>query len=505
MFAPKLARPRTESGRRPLRSAPQTSSASPARQENYAARPRQAWDFGSMSLAPSPPGSAAQERQADEIAHRAVDAGQTHPLLESGLRHAHIRLGPDAGRDAARHHAAAYTHGNRITFASGHFRPDTPAGLRLIAHEAVHVGQQLQSARHTVQRKPDDAVQMPPMQVPSTLKPVEGSVAHLDTLTNQGITSSTIGVTHSAADIERNSPDPAAALPFTPAGWDGDTILRKLGQYDRMPGTDSDALRCVQAVGMAARVPDGPAAVSAYLAALIAQGLLTGELTPRKRTAIQVLKYVAARIDSRHATFGDLSWAQEAMHDLFYNDVSGTPLSDVTRQVAPALDLSKSLQPMDVWCDTPQDLLTQANRLKPGEQLLVEEFSVSLNTTFDQLSEQHIEVAEGQSTTVLINGRPVRIKRIAMDRRPPHTALDFHRDTRAGHQILVMKDAASGALRLYDPETSDSGQHLAGMAADGSDLVTRFHDQPAFGIYHYMEIIGKLQPGLTAPNAITAP
>ena len=498
MFAPKLLKPNIEA---PKRSTATSSTVPPAEWHSLPAPP--VWDIGSISLSPATRSDAALEREADHIAQRAVDHGDTHPLLRRGLHDARIHLGPEPERQAAQHRAAAFTHGADIAFAAHRFRPDTRDGRRLIAHEAVHVGQQLQSGRRMVQRKPDDTVRMPPMKITSTVAPVESSVAHLDRLTNQGVTPATVGISHSAEDIQRNTPDPATPLPFTPAGWDGDAILAKLGQYDRMPGTDSDAHRCVQAVGMAARIPDGPAAVSAYLGALIAQGVLTGQLTARKRTAIEVLQHVSARIGTKRATFGDLSWAQEAMHDLFYDDVSGTPLTDVARQVAPALDLSRNLQPMDVWCDTPQQLITQANRLNPGEQLLIEEFSVSLNTAFDDLSEQHIEVAEGQTTTVNINGRLVRIKRIPMDHRPAHTDIDLNRDSRAGHQLLIIKDAATSSVHLYEPETTDDGNHFIGLAADGSNLADRFKDQPRFGIYHYLEIIGKLQPGLTASNALT--
>jgi hypothetical protein len=159
------------------------------------------------------------------------------------------------------------------------------------------------------------------------------------------------------------------------------------------------------------------------------------------------------------------------------------------------------MQPMDVWCDTPQQVMDQAACLHNGEQLLIEEWTVSLNTTFDQLSEQGIEVREGQSITVNINGRPVRIRRIPMNQRPSHTALDFSRDTRSGHQLLIIKDSASGAIRLYEPEITRTGQHFEGLAADGSNLTSYFGDQPNFGIYHYIEIIGKLQPGLVTPGA----
>lgn len=469
------------------------------------AAPQISWNFGNTSVSPgpqdrqgtpSPPHVDSLEHEADAIAGRALDSGRSHPLLDQGLARARVHTGPESEAAAAARNAAAVTVGNDIFFGAGRYRPDTWLGRRLIAHEAVHVAQQMRVGRPMVLcQAANTGVQMPPLQISSSLNPVEQSVSHLDRLRDAGVTANTPTIAHAAADVERNSPDPAALLPFTPSGWNGTEILTKLGQYDRMPGTDSDAIRCVQAVGMAAHVPDGPDAVKGYFSSMILQGLLTGQVTSRKHTAIEVLKHVSQRIESKRATYGDLSWAQEALHDLFYDDVSGTPLTDIPQQVNPAMDLSKNMQPMDVWCNTPQEVMAQASQLKSGEQLLVEEWTVSLNTTFDQLSEQNINVAEGHSTTVTINHHPVSIRRIPMDRRPPHSALDFNRDTRAGHQLLIIKDSASGSLRLYEPEVTQSGRHFEGLASDGSNLTDYFKDQPNFGIYCYIEIIGKLQSG----------
>ena len=68
------------------------------------------------------------------------------------------------------------------------------------------------------------------------------------------------------------------------------------------------------------------------------------------------------------------------------------------------------------------------------------------------------------------------------------------RDRQLGHQLLVFKDGASGALRLYEPEITSSGQHLETLAQDGSNFTRYFADQPAFGIYQYIQILGKLTP-----------
>jgi len=479
-----------------------------------AAQTSPSWDPRTISTFPAassvPPVAAqdtAKEREANEIAGRKVQGHASHPLLERGAARARIHTGAAAASAAARLEAAAFTVGDDIMFGAGRYQPHTAAGQHLLAHEAVHVAQQAGSGVRAVQRQP--AMQMPPATITSNA-PVESSVSHLDRLQGAGVTSNMPGLAHTDADIERNTPRADEALPFTPSGWDGTAILQKLGQYDRIAGTDSDAVRCVQAVGMAARVTDGPLSVTSYLSSMVLQGMLSAQMTPRMHTAIEVLKKVKDRIQAKVATFGDLSWAQEALHDLFYDDVSGTPLGDIPGQISPAMDLTKNMQHMDVWCDNPLQVMREAGKLKSGEQLLIEEWTVTLNTTFEQLEDdQKITVPVGGSTTVDINGKNVVIHRTTSDKRPPARDLDFNRDSRLGHQLLIVKDASSGGLRLYEPETTDSGKHFEGLAADGSNLTSYFGDQPKFGMYRYIEIIGKLQPGLTSslegPGSKTAP
>ena len=53
-----------------------------------------------------------------------------------------IHTGADAAGSAQALGAKAYTYGSHIAFASNRFRPDTPAGQTLLAHELAHVAQQ---------------------------------------------------------------------------------------------------------------------------------------------------------------------------------------------------------------------------------------------------------------------------------------------------------------------------------------------------------------------------
>ena len=54
--------------------------------------------------------------------------------------------------------------------------------------------------------------------------------------------------------LNKNTVAPGTALPWTDNGWDTTVILTRLGQFDRIAGTDSDAKRCVQAVALASLV-----------------------------------------------------------------------------------------------------------------------------------------------------------------------------------------------------------------------------------------------------------
>lgn len=388
--------------------------------------------------------------------------------------------------------ARAYTSGRNIIFGPGQYAPHTAAGQRLLAHELTHVAQQQAGRVSAVQR---DVIDMEPLTVRSTRNPVERAVPGLGNLAGQGVTSGGVTMAHGQQSITQNAPTATDVLPFRGGGWDGDTILTRLGQYDTVAGTDSDAIRCVQAVAMASRIIRGPTAVTHFLRSMILEGMISRPMGQRERTAIDVLEYVIGRIEDQRATYGDLSWAQEALHDLFYNDVDGTPTADIYGQMVAGLDMETNLQRLDIWCNNPAEVIAQVNALQPGEQLLVNTWQVVFNVAFDDLSEQGIEVAEGDSIVVSVNGRRVRIRRIRTDQRPAHTVIDpIVRDRQLGHQLLVFKDGASGDLRLYEPEITTSGQHLETLAQDGSNFTRYFNDQPAFGIYNYIQILGKLTP-----------
>ncbi len=195
--------------------------------------------------------------------------------------------------------------------------------------------------------------------------------------------------------ITRNAPVPTQRLPYDQTGrnWDAQAILRALGQYDRLGGTDSDAVRCVQAVAMASYIPRGPTAVAQYLASVLLDAMATQRMNDRRRTAMRVIRYVQDRITGGQATFGDLSWAQEAIHDLYYVDAEGTPEEEIGDQVVPTMaNLLQTQTPVNTWCTLPAQVMEQARRLQPGEQLLTTTWRVLFNEAFEALEEQGIPV-----------------------------------------------------------------------------------------------------------------
>jgi hypothetical protein len=50
-----------------------------------------------------------------------------------------VHIGPEAEQFAAQHQARAVTVGSHIAFGAGQYRPGTPDGNQLIAHEIAHV------------------------------------------------------------------------------------------------------------------------------------------------------------------------------------------------------------------------------------------------------------------------------------------------------------------------------------------------------------------------------
>ncbi|MCJ7549728.1 MAG: hypothetical protein MUQ30_08620 [Anaerolineae bacterium] len=232
---------------------------------------------------------------------------------------------------------------------------------------------------------------------------------------------------------------------------------------------------------MAGYIPQGPSAVVTYLNAIAVDGIVGRTIGDRQRVALRVITYARDRIRDQEATFGDLSWAQEAIHDLFYTDVEGTPEEEVALQITPGMaNLLRRTESLDVWCSTAQQLATLAATLAPGGELMASTWTVAFNSAFEDLEEQGI--ATRSPMEVNIDGQTVRITRINAATKPRPQDINPDRDHRSGHQIMVMRDnVQDGPLRLYEPEAARSGQHLG--ALDPGAMGDYFQDLPDIEAY----------------------
>lgn len=303
--------------------------------------------------------------------------------------------------------------------------------------------------------------------------------------------------------FKKNSPDPSTRLPFnTEGGWDAQEILKYLGQHDRLQETDSDASRCVQAIGLASHILLGPAYAISYLAASGLDRLLSGgavTANPRQQAAQRVLEAVIERLRVRAATYGDLSWAQEALHAIWYFDTSGTPSPDVRDRVVPRLDLS-SIQAMSVMCASKDELAAEAAKLAENQQLLITKWRVLLNETFEQLEDQGEKTSRVMKVAIVEPSgkrKLVTISRITAPPKPPGSKLDFNRDNKQGHQLLLYKKG--GKLYLYEPELTDDGTHLQEISSGAGFAELFSRDDDKLQRYDYVEVLGRITPPAFAP------
>jgi len=386
--------------------------------------------------------------------------------------------------------AKAFTVGSDIYFNQGQYQPNSAGGKQLLAHELAHVVQQ-QNINASIQRQPVD---MPPMKISV------GMPSDLSSLSTPPAPGS-VTMSRDPAQVALNSQLATTLLPFTGSGWDGNVIANKLGQYDQIPGTDSDAVRCVQSVALMSHILMGPSAACSYLSSISLQGMLmAAKFGTRQRTALRVIDFVRSQVINKKATYGDMYWAMEAVHDLFYADEGGTPAASadsVREQITPMPDLSQNMVNVDVWCSDRSELLSQAASLNPGEQFMLNTWSASFNSVFDEAgvptTQQRLTYTQTDEKDRPL--RTVSIKRIDTSKKPKPDKIDLNRDHKHGHQMLVFKDVTTKHIKLYEPELTIGGSHLFDLTDDPSLIDSMlFFDQPQFELFEYIQLWGKMVP-----------
>lgn len=284
--------------------------------------------------------------------------------------------------------------------------------------------------------------------------------------------------------------DPTSRLPFTAAGWDARAILSKVGQRDRIANTDSDGVRCVQAVGIASHVLRGPDAVVQYLDYMLGDAAHGATApSPRQVSGRAVLARVCDRLRTRSATFEDLYWAQEALHDLTVANAQGTPDPQAVREIAP--NATSTTRTLSQWCKTPQDVIAAAAGLAEGEQFVAMQWEIAFNAELTYQNAEHNFHSSSINVTDDATGQASDVQRAQLPRhgRPDPAIAINGRDTFHGHQLLITRQ--QGELRLYEPEHSPTGHFLPLNAAS---LAHIFTDKPRDSMYGYMRLEARITP-----------
>lgn len=206
--------------------------------------------------------------------------------------------------------------------------------------------------------------------------------------------------------VDHAAPAPTDALPYDGrGGWDAVEINTRLGQVDQIKETNSDGDRCAFATVLASQIFAGPAAVASWTTAYEQDH--ADKTSTRQVAAKGVLAAVRAAITAGTATYGDLQWMQEALHDLVLaRDHAGTKSS--YEVVSPGIEDFTEIP--EKACTTEAQVRKAAKTLQPGERMMVE---------------WHAE--ELFSGTI-------------------------------GHQLMLYNDA--GLIYLYDPQPFADGIHL---------------------------------------------
>ena len=143
--------------------------------------------------------------------------------LKTPLTEVRVHIGPEAQREAKRMSARAFTVGFHIAFAQGLYRPNTPEGRELLAHELAHVVQQQGGAARAAMREPDET---PAGATPPTATPPAAATAAAPLSTPAGP-----AVATSAAAAKGPIVLPGLKLPALKYGTDAANSHRKAA-YD---------------------------------------------------------------------------------------------------------------------------------------------------------------------------------------------------------------------------------------------------------------------------------
>lgn len=159
-------------------------------------------------------------------------------------------------------------------------------------------------------------------------------------------------------------------------GWDAVQINTKLGQWDKIAGTDNDDDRCAYATIMAAKVFDGPQVFGTWLSVFRDERGGGGRFfLPKQQAAAKVIEVVAKAIKDGTATYRDMSWLQEALYDYaitalnneWKNKEGVQSTSEITSKTTETVVAGS-----DDQYTTPEKVISHVKDLKPGSNMMVE-------------------------------------------------------------------------------------------------------------------------------------
>ena len=180
--------------------------------------------------------------------------GFIEPRFRADFSRVRIHTDARAANLATRLGARAFTYGRDIFFNAGQFRPETPAGMELLAHELTHTVQQ----REAVQREVD--VEVRETSQPQAQRSVIGDALdwiadHVNMIPGFRLFTIVIGVNpvnmraveRSAANVLR------AVVEFLPGGGLIVEALDRYGVFDKVGGWIEGQFRTLGMVGSAFR------------------------------------------------------------------------------------------------------------------------------------------------------------------------------------------------------------------------------------------------------------
>jgi hypothetical protein len=377
----------------------------------------------------------------------------------SSFEDVRVHDGADAAAVAREHGAEAFTLGCDIVFGAGKYRPDTPSGDHLIAHELTHVVQQSGSSGAVAQPRsehsqPGEADELQAEAVASRV--LRGQPAGIQRMGSAVTTRQRImrralpGATPSAADENRlhrhedEIAEPPAPGPSQPGAHSGESARTN---------TIINATRVEAALAVEPLMPPPPER-------------LGPEAQKRLKTAQQAAAQVTAARSALPGADDSTASARSGV-----TEPREQKEAQASNALVAALDERPSPSPeLEALCQRIYDLIR--SKRPPNEASLVDsspeeaanEAGAQLDATIEgdveRVGGSYEQLQEGQQAAAAVPGTPVETPRTAVATPEIHAAAAAP-DPVSGESISLDADVEASAARMDD----------AGMTTASAQLV----------------------------------